>query len=125
MFAPEERPLAQTRIASLLLGILCQALVPIADGTGRAPAIEIMLANAAVRNLIREGKIHQLPNAIRTHSQEGMQLLDSALVKLYEDAIISRENVLAFCNEREEVLRLIGQEKEKKILANSQYSPSF
>ena len=121
LFNPEERPLAQTRLASLLLGILCQVLVPVVDGTGRVPAVEIMLANTAVKNLIREGKIHQLPNAIRTHTQEGMQLLDSALVRLYQDGAISRETTFAFCNERDEIIRLIGNDKDKLTPVHSQY----
>ena len=70
-----------------------------------------MLANPAVRNLIREGKIHQLPNAIRTHAQLGMQLLDQALVKLYRQNLISREDLFAFCNDRDEVTKLIAETK--------------
>ena len=121
LFNPEERHLAQTRLASLLLGILCQVLIPVVDGTGRVPAVEIMLGNPAVKNLIREGKIHQLPNAIRTHAQEGMLLLDSALVRLYQDGVISRESVLAFCNEQDEIVRLIGNDKDKVTPVHSQY----
>jgi len=66
-----------------------------------------MLANPAVKNLIREGKIHQLPNAIRTHAQLGMKLLDQALVKLYHQGLISREDLFAFCNDHDEVTKLI------------------
>jgi twitching motility protein PilT len=72
-------------------------------------AVEVMLANPAVRNLIREGKIHQLPNTIRMHAQLGMILLDQCLVKLCRKGIISRENLLAFCNDQDEV----GQLNEK------------
>jgi len=118
MFPPHERSLAQTRMASLLIGIMCQALVPKADGKGRAPAVEIMLANPAVRNLIREGKIHQLPNAIRTHSRSGMQLLDHALVSLHKDGVISTDNVYAFCNDRDEVEKLIANFEDKLVAAN-------
>jgi len=78
-----------------------------------AAAVEIMLANAAVRNLIREGKIHQLPNTIRTHARLGMQSLDQALVSLYSKGVISEEKVLAFCNNRDEVERLIASEEGK------------
>ncbi|MDP2932088.1 MAG: PilT/PilU family type 4a pilus ATPase [Chloroflexota bacterium] len=113
LFPPHERPLAQTRVASLLLGVLCQALVPRSDGTGRIAAIEVMLANPAVKNLIREGKIYQLPNVIRTQSQAGMQLLDQALVTLYRQGKISHDHVLAFCNDREEVERLVSEMKIK------------
>jgi len=109
LFPPHERHLAQTRLASLLLGVLCQTLVPKADGSGRVAAIEIMLANSAIRNLIREGKIYQLPNVIRTHAQLGMTLLDQVLVDLYRQGIISSESVLAFCNDRDEVAKLTSE----------------
>ena len=108
MFPPHERHLAQQRLASLLLGIFCQALVPTTDGAGRVAAIEVMLANAAVRNLIREGKTFQLPNTIRMNTQAGMELLDQALVRLYRGGRISRESVYDFCNERDEIERMIG-----------------
>jgi len=109
MFPPHERNLAQARLASLLLGILCQALVPKADGSGRVAAIEVMLANSAVRNLIREGKTYQLPNTIRMNTQQGMELLDQALIRLYRSGAISRESVLDFCNDRDEVAKLMEQ----------------
>ena len=114
LFPPHERDLVQSRLASMLLAILCQALVPRIDGTGRAPAVEVMLANPPVKNLIREGKIHQLPNTIRTHAQIGMKLLDQSLVDLYRKDVISRDDVLAFCNEPDEVAKLIGESSEDK-----------
>ena len=106
IFPPHERYLAQARMASLLLGVLCQALIPKADGSGRVAAIEVMLANPAVRNLIREGKTYQLPNTIRMHSQMGMELFDQALVRLYQSGSISRENLLAYCNDQEEISKV-------------------
>jgi twitching motility protein PilT len=108
IFPPHERYLAQARLASLILGILCQALVPKANEEGRVAAIEIMLANAAVRNLIREGKSFQLPNTIRVNSHAGMQLLDQALVNLYHEGVITLESVMEFCNDRDEIARLTG-----------------
>jgi len=108
LFPPAERHLAQTRLASLLLGVLCQSLVPKAGGSGRVAAIEVMMANPPVRNLIREGKLHQLPNVIRTHSQQGMVTLDQALLNLYHNRVISYENVLAFCNDQEEIEKVTG-----------------
>lgn len=109
LFPPHERNLVQSRLASLLVGILCQVLVPKADGSGRVAAIEVMLASPAVRNTIREGRIHQLPNAIVTQARLGMVLLDQALVKLYRKGAISSENLFAFCNDRGEVAKLIGK----------------
>jgi twitching motility protein PilT len=112
MFPPHERILTQTRLASLLLGILCQALVPKEDEAGRIAAVEVMLANSAVRNLIREGKTYQLPNTIRMHTQQGMESLDQALVRLYRAGYINRESVLDFCNDPEEIHKLIGNDPQ-------------
>jgi len=114
LFPPHERYLAQARLASLLLGILCQALVPKADGSGRVAAIEVMLANPAVRNLIREGKTFQLPNVIRMNSQHGMELLDQALVRLYRAGAITRDKVYDFCNDPEEIAKLAGERETYK-----------
>jgi twitching motility protein PilT len=108
LFPPAERHLAQTRLASLLIGILCQTLIPTVDGTGRLPALEILLGNPATRNLIREGKIYQLPSVIRTSSHDGMRLLDQALVELYDQKLISGQSVLTFCNDINEIKRLCG-----------------
>ena len=109
LFPPHQRHLAQTRLASLLVGALCQVLVPRADGSGRVAAVEIMLGNPAAKNLIREGKLYQLPNVIRTHREMGMISLDEALVSLYLKGIITGETVLDVCNERGEVEKLIGK----------------
>lgn len=119
LFPPEERHLAQARLASLLIGVLCQVLVPRADGIGRIAAVEIMLANPPVKNLIREGKIYQLPNVIRTHRDIGMISLDEALVNLYLKQIIAGETLLAFCNERPEVEKLIGKINVNSVSNNA------
>jgi twitching motility protein PilT len=109
MFPPHERYLAQTRLASLLVAVICQVLVPRADGSGRIAAIEIMIANAPVRNLIREGKIYQIPNVIRTNHDIGMITLDEALVNLYLKGDISGESLISLCNDRAEVEKMIGK----------------
>ena len=123
LFPPHERHMAQSQLASLLIGVLCQTLVPKADGSGRAAAVEVMLANGAVRNLIREGKSYQLPNAIRMHAQLGMQLLDQALINLHRQGLISRDGVLSFCNDQDEVSKLIGG--DAKMPAPSSLDPTF
>jgi len=111
LFPPHQRHLAQTRLASLLIAALCQVLVPRADGSGRVAAVEVMLGNPAAKNLIREGKLYQLPNVIRTHREIGMISLDEALVALYLKGTISGETVLGFCNDRSEVEKLVGKIK--------------
>ena len=111
LFPPHQRHLAQIRLASLLVGALCQALVPRAGGSGRVAAVEIMLGVPAVKALVREGKVYQLPNVIRTHRDIGMISLDEALVSLYLKGIITGEVVLDYCNDRSEVEKLIGKVK--------------
>jgi twitching motility protein PilT len=127
MFPPHERTLAQTRLASLLLGIFCQSLVPRADGSGRVAAIEVMLANSAIRNLIRDGKTYQLPNSIRMNTQQGMELLDQALIRLYRNGVINKDKVFEFCNDRDEITRLTGERDEsgkddRELVAAGQYN---
>jgi twitching motility protein PilT len=109
MFPPHERNLAQTRLASLLLAIFCQALVPKVDGKSRVAAIEVMLASSAIRNLIREGKGFQLPNIIRMNTNNGMELMDQSLVRLYKSGEITKDTVFEFCNDREDVAKMTGE----------------
>jgi twitching motility protein PilT len=109
LFPPHQRHLAQSRLASLLIGVLCQTLVPRADGSGRVAAVEIMIGNPAVKALIRDGKVFMLPNTIRTHRDIGMITLDEALAGLYLKGIITGESVLDFCNDRGEVEKMIGK----------------
>jgi len=115
LFPPYERHLAQSRLASLLVGVLCQTLIPKANEAGRVAAVEVMLANSAVRNLIREGKIYQLSNVIRTHAQLGMELLDHCLGRLYRQGLISHENLFAFCNDPDEITKSIGNVKSSSL----------
>ncbi len=114
MFPPQERKLAQSRLASLLISVICQTLVPRADITGRVAAVEIMIANSSVRNLIREGKIHQLPSIIQTHRDIGMVSLDESLAELYNRQIITFQTVKDFCGDQGEVSKLISNAKSKK-----------
>jgi twitching motility protein PilT len=109
LFPPHQRHLAQVRLASLLVAGLCQVLVPRADGSGRIAAVEILIGNPPAKALIREGKIYQLPNVIRTHRDLGMISLDEALVSLYLKGTITGESVLDYCNDRQEVEKLIGK----------------
>ncbi len=102
MFPPHERAMAQARLASTLIAVFSQVLVPRIAG-GRVAAVEIMLANSAVKNLIREGKPFLIPNTIRTSSNTGMKTLDDALIDLYRRGIITRDYVFAFCQDAEDV----------------------
>ena len=114
LFPLYERHLSETRLASLLVAVVCQVLVPRADDSGRIAAVEIMVANPPVRSLIREGKIYHLPNMIRTHRDVGMISLDESLVDLYRSKIITYKTVLAFCKDPGEVSKLIASEPQAR-----------
>jgi twitching motility protein PilT len=109
LFPPHQRHLAQSRLASLIIGVVCQTLVPRADGSGRIAAVEVMLGNPPVKALIRDGKVYMLPNTIRTHHDIGMITLDEALASLYIKGLITGQSVLDFCNDRAEVEKMIGK----------------
>jgi len=113
LFPLHERALAQTRLASLLIAALCQTLVVKADGTGRVAAVEIMMGTTAVRNLLRDGKIYQLPNAIRTSRDSGMLSMDEALAELYFKRVITAEAAFSHCTDREELSKIIGKAQVK------------
>ena len=85
-----------------------QALLPRADGNGRVPAVEVMIATTAIRNLIREGKTYQMPNVIQTGSQYGMQTLNQALRDLYQKGLITLEKAFARSHNPEELRELLG-----------------
>lgn len=108
LFPPSQRYLAQIRLAATLVAVLGQTLVPRARTEGRVAAVEIMLGNSAVKNLIRDGKIHQLHNVIRTSTKLGMMTMDQALAKLYLQGTIDAEILLEFCQNREEVEEIVG-----------------
>jgi twitching motility protein PilT len=109
LFPHNERFLIQMRLASLLTAVLCQTLVPRADGTGRIAAVEIMMVNSAIRHLIREGKLTVLGEAIRDYGQGGNTTLDEALFKLYWQGIINMETVIKYCHDPEEISRLTSE----------------
>ncbi len=87
---------------------MTQQLLPTADGAGRVCACEILVPTPAVRNLIREGKTHQIYSAIQTGSQVGMQTMDSALAALVKHGVISRQLAEERSSNVEELRRLMG-----------------
>jgi twitching motility protein PilT len=103
IFPPHQQQQVRIQLSTTLEGVLYQTLVPRSDGSGRVAAVEVMLATAAIRNLIREGKTYQLMNAIQTGSQYGMQTLNQALLALCSNGVISREEALARSVDAEEL----------------------
>jgi len=90
-FPAGEEPYVRTMLSTSLVGIIAQQLVRKRDNKGRVPAIEILINNPAISNLIREGKIDQIENVIQSGGMVGMQRMDSALKRLVDANIISPE----------------------------------
>lgn len=93
-FPPHQQSQVRMQLSLTLQGILSQTLLARMDGQGRVPAVEVLVANNAARNLIREGKTHQIANVIQTGSQDGMQTLEQALKELYLRQLISHEQAV-------------------------------
>jgi twitching motility protein PilT len=95
IFPPHQQEQVRVQLSEVLLGILSQRLMPRVQG-GRVLAAEVLIANAAVRSLIREGKTHQLPNLIQTSASEGMVSLDKSLAELVGRGEIAVDDALAW-----------------------------
>jgi twitching motility protein PilT len=94
IFPADSRGQVKTMFSESILAIIAQALLPRRDGKGRVAALEIVMANPAIRNLIREGKNFMIPSVIQTSQQLGMQTLDHALRELLNKGIITKEEAL-------------------------------
>lgn len=94
VFPPHQQNQVRMQLAGSILGIVAQTLMPTLDGKGRVPALEVMIANPAIRNLIREGKVYQIPSTIQISKKDGMQSLDQSLKDLLMEGKISREDAL-------------------------------
>lgn len=90
-FPGEQRNFIANQFSGALEGIVSQMLLPRADNGGRVVACEVILGNDAVRNLIREGKTHQIPSIIQTGSKQGMQLMEQTLKEMANQGVISAE----------------------------------
>jgi twitching motility protein PilT len=108
IFPPHQQQQIRMQLSVTLEGILCQTLLPKAKGSGRVMAMELMPVTPAVRNIIREGKTHQIPNIIQSGMQFGMQSLDMALRNLYLQGMVTFEDALAKAAVPEEFARLVG-----------------
>jgi len=100
VFPSHEQPLIRSTLADGLRAVIAQTLFKRIDRKGRVVALEILIANPAVRNLIREGKTHQLPSMIQTGKKYGMVLLDDSIMDLYKKGMVSAEEAYAKSNEK-------------------------
>lgn len=95
VFPPHQQEQVRVQLSTVLEGIICQTLLPLADGKGRTCAQEILVATSAIRNLIREGKTHQMPSVLQSSAAEGMQTLDQALKTLVQQGKVVPQVAMA------------------------------
>jgi len=108
VFPPAQQHQVRVQLSVALQGIVTQQLLPTADGQGRCCAAEVLVPTPAVRNLIREGKTHQIYSVLQTGGQHGMQTMDAALADLVRRQKISRELAESRSSSPEELRRLMG-----------------
>jgi len=99
VFPPHQQQQIRVQLSNVLEAVISQQLIPTSDGRGRCAAFEVMHANHAVRNLIREGKSHQLQSIMQTNRKIGMITMDDAILQLYYDGKIDRELAIQFAQD--------------------------
>ncbi len=117
MFPAHQQNQVRSQLSSILLGVMSQRLIPRLDG-GRVPAVEIMIKNNAIENLIREGKTYQIDTVIETGQNEGMISLDKSLSELVQNGIISEEQMMIYAKNREYAQMLARGGVQESIYIN-------
>lgn len=107
VFPPHQQQQVRVQFSSAIQAIISQQLLPKADESGRVAAFEVMMATSAIRNLIREDKIHQIDTAIQTGAKYQMQTMDNSLLELYKQGLITKDIAL---------MQAINQENIKKYI---------
>jgi twitching motility protein PilT len=125
VFPSEQQRQVRMQLSVALQGIITQQLLPTADGVGRVVACEILMPTPAVRNLIREGKTHQIYSAIQTSGAIGMQTMDAHLAQLVRMNRITRELAESRATVPEELKRLLGGATAAPQANNQPAAPAY
>ena len=107
VFPAQQQEQIRVLLANTLEAVIAQRLLARLGAPGRIPAVEVMIASSAVRNLVREAKTHLLPGVIETSAEMGMQTMDNALAELFMSGQISRQDALMHCSDPETFERLV------------------
>jgi twitching motility protein PilT len=107
VFPPEQQEQVRIMIAMSLQGVVTQTLIPTADGAGRVPALEILLPDDAVRNLIRQGKVEQIYSVMQTNTAKGMQTMEQALANLIQHRTVKLEDGLARSSRPQQLIGIL------------------
>jgi twitching motility protein PilT len=110
VFSPHQQPQVRSQLSFVLQGVVTQTLVPNMSGQGRSLALEVLIPNAAVKNLIREDKAHQIYSVMQTgQANSGMQTMNQSLYNLYVRRLISKEEALSRGQEGDELENMMRQ----------------
>jgi twitching motility protein PilT len=109
VFPPHQQEQIRVMLAGALQGVVSQQLLKTIDGAGRAAAVEVMIATPAIRNLIREGKVHQMYSMLQAGKEHGMVTMDQSLATLVQRGRVSYEAALAKCSTPSDFKRLCGR----------------
>jgi twitching motility protein PilT len=107
VFSAEQQSQVRTQLAASLQGVVTQTLMPTADGRGRVPALEVLLPDDAVRNLIRQGKVEQIYSVMQTNTTRGMQTMEQSLADLVLRRVITYQTAMGVTSRREEFEALL------------------
>ncbi len=99
VFPPYQQGQIRSQLSLVLEGVISQQLIPTIGGRGRKAAFEVMLGTPAIRNLIREGKTHQIAGILQTSKKQGMQTMDDAIFELYVNRHIDREQAIGYAQD--------------------------
>ncbi len=109
-FPATQQAQIRTQLSLVLEGIVCQALLPKASGHGRVASLEIMVANPAIRNLIRDDKIHQIYGTMQAGQEKyGMQTMNQSLARLVERRVITRDEAFKTSSNRDELVMILDR----------------
>jgi twitching motility protein PilT len=110
VFPSHQQGQIRTQLSLVVEGIVCQALLPRADGQGRVVALEIMVPTPAIRNLVRDDKVHQIYSTMQTGQEKfGMQTMNQSLVTLYQKRLITLETAMSASSMKEELEQMISR----------------
>src|SRR5256885_5467660 len=107
VFPAEQQEQVRVQIATSLQGVVTQALLPTADGVGRVPALEILIPDDAIRNLVRQGKVEQIYSVMQTASSRGMQTMEQSLAELTLRGVITKQVALSASSRRDQLEGLL------------------
>lgn len=106
VFPSHQQQQVRTQLSFVMLGIICQQLIPKVGGSGRVLGIEVMVATPAIRSLMREQKVHQIYSVIQTGQKEGMRTMNQSLYDLYTSKLITYEDAMSRSTDTDDLIRL-------------------